>query len=245
MLTHPPGCADCFLEHHPQHQRITTQAFFQLLKDKINDMKAFEAQLQDDSAEKLLQMVDHEFEYCSSNIVARFNAIKVDLKAMIDGELHDHQLDYDAIRNDYAAYTAPIRSLLQKPLHTLSLPDLQLLSDFHTNGHNKLQKFQHAQALLAEQRNKVELKKQKYLRKLSTVVQTLLKEFKASMDEEQVFDANQITPPKKILKYCTYQKTISSPVKQPLQVIEMSRSRRKLPTQDKKLFFNQKKLKID
>ncbi|CAD8209081.1 unnamed protein product [Paramecium pentaurelia] len=225
------GCADCFLDDHITHIRKTTTQFKDFVNESIQQINQVEFQQASNSPQKDLEkQIDTELDSCMDCIKQKFNSIKGDLKGQIDSDMikiSDNCTQYQQNMNNELE---PFKTTIRNDLHILNQTELNSLVKFYQEAPKIHKHYSKAAEQIQEEKQKIKQKKQKYLAKMRSIMQILLKDFNELMTSKNVqFDD--------CFDYETPQKQIMSPNKM-INLVETARSSRRFPmSQTQKKYF--------
>ncbi|CAD8173561.1 unnamed protein product [Paramecium pentaurelia] len=225
------GCADCFLDDHITHIRKTTTQFKEHICQSIESISQVEFTKVNSSPQKDLDsQIDYELENCIDSIKSRFLSIKGDLKCQIDSDMLKVQDNCTQFQQNMNNELNPFKFTIQNELPTLNHNELNQLVKFYQEAPKIHKHYSKATEILQDEKQKVKQKKQKYLNKMRSIMQLLLKEFNDLMTTKNVqFDDCS--------EYETPQKQIMSPNKM-INLVETARSTRRFPmSQSQKKYF--------
>ncbi|CAD8203548.1 unnamed protein product [Paramecium pentaurelia] len=225
------GCADCFLDDHITHIRKTTTQFKEQVSQSIEQISQIEFQKIISSPQKDLDcQIDFELENCIDCIKSRFTSIKSDLKSQIDSDMTKVQDNCNQFQQNMKNEIDPFKFTIQNELPTLNHNELNQLVKFYQEAPKIHKHYSKTAELLQDEKQKVKQKKQKYLNKMKSIMQILLKEFNDLMTSKNVqFDDGS--------EYETPQKQAMSPNKM-INLVETARSSRRFPmSQSQKKYF--------
>ncbi|CAD8111331.1 unnamed protein product [Paramecium primaurelia] len=216
------GCADCFLDDHITHIRKTTTQFKDFVNESILQINAIEFQQATNSPQKdLTKEIDGELDNCIECIKLKFNTIKGDLKGQIDNDIIKMQDNCAQFQQNMNNELQPFRTTIKNDLHILNQNELNSLVKFYQEAPKIQKHYNKAAEQIQEEKQKIKQKKQKYLTKMRSIMQILLKDFNELMTTKNVqYD-----------DYCDYetpQKQVMSPNKM-INLVETARSSRRFP----------------
>ncbi|CAK56587.1 unnamed protein product (macronuclear) [Paramecium tetraurelia] len=226
------GCADCFLEDHVTHQRKTVEQFHDQVKQKLDQFDQIEFQpIANEVQQDLEKQIEKELENCLSCIQYRFTSIKSDLKSMLDGENEKLLDSYNALQENKNQELDSLRNV--NDVHSISQEELNDLVKFYQEAPKIQKNYIKASEIFQDEKQKIKLKKQKYLCKLRAIMQGLMKDFNDLMTTKnlQYDDFSEFETP---------QKSSMSPNKMSSFVESTRSSRRFYMNQSKKLLFGRK-----
>ncbi|CAD8198995.1 unnamed protein product [Paramecium pentaurelia] len=231
------GCADCFLEDHVTHQRKTLDQFHDQVKQQLDTFNQIEFQPITNTIQlDLERQIERELENCLSCIQYRFTNIKSDLKSVIDGENEKLQESYNALQYNKNQELDSMKNV--NDLHIINQEEVNDLVKFYQESTKIQQNYQKASEILLDEKQKVKQKKQKYLYKLRTIMQGLMKEFNELMTTKNLQQDD-------FSEFETPQKSSMSPNKM-ISLVESTRSSRRFyMNQTKKLLFGNASRKIE
>ncbi|CAD8121467.1 unnamed protein product [Paramecium sonneborni] len=234
------GCADCFLDDHITHIRKTTTQFKEQVSQSIETISQIEFEKMYCSPQKDLDSrIDFELENCIDCIKSKFSSIKSDLKSQIDSDMQKVQENCSQFQQNMNNELDSFKITIKNELPSLNHNEINQLVKFYQEAPKIHKHYSKAAELIQDEKSRVKQKKQKYLIKMKSIMQILLKEFNELMTSKNVqFDDGN--------DYDTPQKQTMSPNKM-INLVETARSSRRFPMsqQQKKYFLAAVTKKLD